>query len=545
MKNCENCGGEFEVTERDREYYVKLKVPEAVCCHPCRSQRRLAWRNERNLYGRKCDLTGKDIISIYPAEAPFPVYEPEAWFGDGWDGMDYGMDCDFDRPFFEQFRELLNKTPKMALHVMNLENSPYVNQCWYTKNSYLCFDMGFSENNLYCHVTYHSKSVMDCSFTRNCELSYGLVDCQKCYNSVHLQDCNGCYDAFFSYDCRGCNNVAFCWNLRNKEYHIFNKPVSKEEFEAFVREFKEGSYEKFLEYERDFHEQVLAKAVRRANHNINVENCVGDYLVNDKNCSNCYDCADSEDLNLCTRMDEQGKDCMDIDHGSIIELGYESMSVAGHNMRFGLMSLHCNDTTYFHTLKACKDCFGCSAIKNKQYCILNKQYSREEYEAMVPRIIEHMKTTGEWGQFFPAEDSIHAYNETCAQDRFPLSREEVLTKGYKWRDKDSTEYQRQSYEMPDKIVDVNEGICSEILACEVTGKNFRIIPQELAFYKKIGLPVPRRCPEQRISDRLKLRTPYKTWRRGCTKCGVEIETSYAPERPEIVYCEQCYLGVVY
>jgi hypothetical protein len=28
----------------------------------------------------------------------------------------------------------------------------------------------------------------------------------------------------------------------------------------------------------------------------------------------------------------------------------------------------------------------------KEYCILNKQYTKEEYEILVPKIIEHMKT---------------------------------------------------------------------------------------------------------------------------------------------------------
>jgi hypothetical protein len=28
-------------------------------------------------------------------------------------------------------------------------------------------------------------------------------------------------------------------------------------------------------------------------------------------------------------------------------------------------------------------------------------------------------------------------------------------------------------------------------------------------------------------------------------CNNTFETSYAPERPEIVYCERCYQGEVY
>ena len=545
MKKCQNCSIEFELTDLDREFLRKFEAPDPVSCPRCRSQRRTAWRNERNLFHRKCDLTGKDIVSIYSADVPYPIYEPEAWYGDSWEGLDYGMDFDFDRPFFPQFMELFGKVPKMATHVMNNENSPYVNQCWYQKNAYLCFDSGFCEDCMYSYVIYHSKNVLDSSFTRECEISYHLIDSQKCYGSAYLQDCNGCYDAYFSYDCRGCNNIAFCSNLRKKEYHIFNKPVSKEEWNEFMREFKEGSWEKFKKYEADFKEKVLMKAIHKADHNVNVENVSGDYLVNVKNAKDCYVAGESEDIYRCTRLDERCKDCYDVDHAAILELGYEGYSNAGHNIKYGVMSLHSNDLEYFHTMISCKDCFGCCGLKNRKYCIFNKQYSKEEYGELKAKIVEHMKKTGEYGQFFPVGDSCHEYNLTCAHERFPMTRDEVLAKGWKWRDRDHKEYQPQTCEVPDKIADVNEGICDEILACEVTGKNFKIIPQEFKFYKKLGLPIPRCCPDQRHLDRLAMRTPYQLWKRKCDKCGSEMETTYSPDQPETVYCEQCYLAEVY
>ena len=545
MGKCQNCSAEFEITDLDREFLKKFEAPDPVSCPRCRSQRRTAWRNERNLFHRKCDLTGQDIVSIYSADSPYVIYEPEAWYGDGWDGMDYGMDFDFDQPFFPQFMKLFGKVPKMAVHVMNNENSPYVNQCWYQKNAYLCFDSGFCEDCMYSYVIYHSKNVLDSSFTRECEISYYLVDSQKCYGSVYLQDCNGCYDAYFSYDCRGCNNIAFCSNLRKKEYHIFNKPVSKEEWDEFMKEFKEGSYERFKKYEADFKNKVLADAIHKADHNLNVENVSGDYLVNVKNARESYVAESCEDIYRCTRLDERCKDCYDIDHASILELGYEGYSNAGHNIKYGVMSLHSNDLEYFHTLVSCKDCFGCCGLKNKKFCVFNKQYSEEEYKALKKKIIEHMKKHGEYGQFFPVEDSCHEYNLTCAQERFPMDREEVLAKGWKWRDRDHKEYQAQSCELPDKIADADEGICDKVLACEITGKNYKIIPQELAFYKKLGLPIPRRCPDQRHLDRLAMRTPYQLWTKKCDKCGGEVETTYSPERPETVYCEACYLKEVY
>jgi len=33
------------------------------------------------------------------------------------------------------------------------------------------------------------------------------------------------------------------------------------------------------------------------------------------------------------------------------------------------------------------NCFGCIGIKNKEYCILNKQYTKAEYDTLLPKII--------------------------------------------------------------------------------------------------------------------------------------------------------------
>jgi hypothetical protein len=57
---------------------------------------------------------------------------------------------------------------------------------------------------------------------------------------------------------------------------------------------------------------------------------------------------------------------------------------------------------------------------------LNRQYTKEEYELLVPKIIEKMMSDGEWGEFFPAILSPFGYNETVAQEYFPLTREELL-----------------------------------------------------------------------------------------------------------------------
>jgi Zn ribbon nucleic-acid-binding protein len=184
-------------------------------------------------------------------------------------------------------------------------------------------------------------------------------------------------------------------------------------------------------------------------------------------------------------------------------------------------------------------------VHRGKYSILNKQYTKEEYEKLVPTIIEHMKQNNEWGEFPASQFSFFGYNETVAQEYFPLTWEQVLAKGWKWKDEDPKEYLPQNFQIPDSINAVLEDVAKEILTCEQCGKNYKIIPEELKFYKKMMLPVPRKCSTCRHMDRLKCRAPSKLWKSICAKCGIHMKSAYAPDRPEIVYCENCYLKAVY
>ena len=222
-KQCRQCSKSFKLEQWDLDFYQRIAVPQPSLCPDCRQQRRLTYRNERKLYQDQCDLCQRQIISLYSGDSPYTVYCQDCWWSDRWDATSFGMVYDAKRSFFEQFLQLRKKVPRMALNVTNSENSPYINYAWYSKNCHLCFDVGYTEDVMYCATTYYSKDVVDTFFARECELCYYLIDCQKCYNSRYLQDCANCHDSYFSFDCKACTNIAFCSNLRNKSNYIFNK----------------------------------------------------------------------------------------------------------------------------------------------------------------------------------------------------------------------------------------------------------------------------------------------------------------------------------
>lgn len=546
---CKNCTNDFEVTDKDRQFYEMMEVPEPTLCYLCRMQRRLSYRNERFLYQRKCDLTGKDIIASFPKDVPWPVYEIDAWWSDEWDPMDYGRDFDFSRPFFEQFFELRNEVPRLALQQQKpIQNSEYCNCASRNKNCYLVFSTNYCEDCYYGSWINNCKNCVDNGYIGGCELSYDCVGCFNCYNVQYSQDSTNCKNSYFLRNCIDCQDCFGCSNLANKQYYIFNKKHTKEEYEQFMKEVDLGSY-KVIQKIKEKYDEVLSDLVVKEFQGVNNQNVLGNY---NKNCKNSYygfELEGCEDTSYCQCLNK-AKDCMDYSYwGGGAERIYECQA-SGYdifNLRFcNLCWVGCSDLTYCDHCTSTRNSFGCVGLKKRQYCILNKQYTKEEYEELVPKIVEHMKKTGEWGEFFPASQSNYAYNETLAHEQIPLSKEDLEKRGWPYREPVETLAKGDaSYQIPDNIKDVQDDILDTILVSEKSGKPYKIIPQELKFYRENKIPIPRTTPDERHAERIAKRNPRILYDRSCEKCQKEVKTTYSPDRPEKVYCQQCYLKEIY
>jgi hypothetical protein len=551
MPDCKQCNGSFEVTDSDRRFYKKVSpvingkgflIPEPENCPDCRQILRLQWRNERSLYQRTCELCRKPVISIFDPKGPCRVYCYDCWWGYGWNALDYGRDFDFNRPFFDQYAELVREVPKSALINYAVENCDYNNYVNESKSCHLCFGSGYMEDCMYMDWCYHGKDTLDCSFNVNFELGYMNVDCSDVYNSKYCQDCHNVSDCHYSFDLKNCKNCFGCVGLRSKEYHIFNKPYPEKQYFEMLEKLK---YSKHTENILEELKKLKLKHPHQYARVINSENCTGDYLQNSKNAQYCFEGVNLED---CKYMFDAfvGKDCMDQNRTGETEFSYFNGGGGYYrNVLFSAVNCDLKWALYCYECMYSKNAFGCSGLNHNEYVILNKQYTPDEFNKLVPRIIGHMKETGEWGRFFPPGVSPFAYNETIAQEFFPSTKEACESKGYCWKEQDKRDYQPQTVKVFEDIRSVDDSITNEILACEKTGKNFKITPQELKFYRKQDLPIPKLCPDQRYLERLSLKNPRQLWARKCAKCEKDIQTSYLPERPEIVYCEACYLKEVY
>jgi len=548
IKICKTCLSKFEITDEDLKFYDRIDVPTPKNCPDCRLIRRLEVRNAKTLYARKCDATGENIISPYHSDHKFPVYKSEYWWSDKWDALDYGKDFDFTRPFFEQFKELQDAVPHFATFTVDgtMENSEYTNCAGYLKNCYLIGESDYNEDCYYANRLVHCTNVVDCSICYESELCYECIDCQNCYNLKYSQDCITCRDSMFLYDCKSCKNCIGCINQRQKQYMIFNKQYTKEEYEKMAKQFNSGvraNIETFSNQVQKFFKTQPHKHLQQEH----LENSFGDHLYNAKNSTYCFDCKDLEDCKYCAKVTTNVKDCMDYNGWGIgAELIYQCSACGDkvYNMKFCSTCVRdVHDCEYCEQCVTSSDCFGCFGLKSKKYCIFNKQYTKEDYSKLKEKIIKHMRETGEYGEFFPQELEVFGYNETIAMDYFPLTKEEALKKGFKWTDKDRTNFP-QIYNVPADIQAVPDAITSEILACEECSKNYKITAQELKFYRQINAPVPVICPTCRHVHRQQKRNPKHFWDINCAKCGQSTKTTFDPKSGYIIYCQDCYNNLI-
>ena len=531
---------------------TEVHPPEPVYCPTCRMLLRTCHRNERNYYKNISTKSGVEVISLYAPESPwggpFKIWTEEEWLSDDLDPLQYGRDFDFSRGFFEQFSELLKDVPRRTVCTMDNQNSDYSTGTGFCRNCYLINSSEYSEDCYYGKLMQSCKDCVDCSYIYNSELCYECFSLYKCYNCTFLLFSQNCQDCLFSSNLNGCKHCCLCTNLHQKEYHFLNKPFSKEEYEKHVQEFW-GSNRKMLAIREKLMEQ-RAKQIQKYANIVNSTNCTGDYIENSKDCFDCYDMNESEDCRY-VQVGVQVKDNYDCSNMYIKpELCYETLgTIEDFNIAYSIFVFNCHDLLYCDYCYNCHDLFACSGLTRKHHCIFNKQYTEEEYNKLVPKIIEHMQKYEEWGKFFPPEYAPFGYNETLAYEYVPLAKEEALKRGFLWRDRENTILQVEKIilatQLPDRIEEVPDDILNWAIECEETKRPFQITKPELRFYRKHNLPIPHFHPDVRYDKRLSLRNPRKLWERNCQKCEAKIMTSFAPERPEKVYCEDCYLKEVY
>jgi hypothetical protein len=554
-RQCQNCKKEFTIESEDFNFYERMKVNVPDFCPSCGLSRLAALRNERIMYWRNCDKCGKKTMSLYHPNSSYVVYCHDCWWGDGWDGLQYGVKYNPLESLTKQISDLQKIVPREALIILNSTNCDYGNNVRDSKNCFFTFLCSDSENILYSMFTVSSKDCMENYRIVESEFIANSLDVTKCYKSAYLQDSSNCSFCYFSFDLKNCNNCIFCSNLRNKSYCIKNEQYSKEDYEKEYRKIFNGSFDTLSNSIKEF-ENIKLKAIHKFASISKSSNVVGNYLQNSNRNKWCFDGVENQDVNYSANILYSKSAYFSYAIGvQPTEFIFGGSVIKGGSMIKNSFNLfNCSSCIWCDSLISCNNCIACVGLKKKEYCILNKQYTKEEYQ----KIVRQLEEKGELASFLGLEFSTFAYNETAAQDHFPITKEKALNLGYSWQeDIPFTTGQETiiSKNIPDNITDVKDNITKEIFACEKCKRNYKVVPEELRYLREFLLPLPRKCPQCRMVERMEARLPFELWHRNCMcdkenhghagVCPNEFETSYSPDRLEKVYCESCYNKEIY
>ena len=542
-KTCSDCKNQFKIYSGDFDLYEKIGLKAPQQCFYCRLKQYSAFWVFGKFRKGISDLSGESLITVLPSSPRYPVYKSHEWYGDAWDPMSFGQEYNPLRGFFDQLKELQEKVPRPHQTGRDNLNCDWCDDIWYSKNCYLSRSVFECENINYGYRVVRSKDSFDIANSFNLQNSY---DCFACHNSFNLnfsENCKDCIDSYFLFDCRNCQNCFMSWNLRNKQYCIRNKQYTREEYEKELEKNKFDSYQNIKKLKSELEDILKNQAVHRENFNLKTTSSTGNYLTNCDKCVNVFSYEDSQ--NCRNQLRGLGnKDCIDgMGIFGRVELsGNNSCVLDSYNVKHSSWSLG----RYSEYLDICDDveyCFGCIGLKKKKYCILNKQYSKGDYDRLKEKIISDMEKRGEYGKFLPYSMGICGYNLSTAVVYFPeVQKEDILNKGGYWSEEDLSQSDGiPSFELPDSILDTKSDISSQALICPKTKYKFNISATEYDFHKRKQFALPRFHSDLRTLEKTRKTTVLKAFPYKCFYCGNDITAYYPPEwNYRKISCEECY-----
>jgi hypothetical protein len=560
MPTCRLCQNEFLVSPLQRQLYAEIGLrlgdqlfsfPEPSICPSCRRRQKLAFRTDRHLFKRRCDYSQREILSQYSPDRTHKVWANEYFSNrDLWDPADYAKEYDPGRSFFEQWRELYVSLPHPALQFFpGNENCDYCNGIYSSKNSYLCFMGDFLNSCAYCYYSGTLTDCIECSCSLTSELCYRLIACADCYNCDFLYRSVRCSDSGLLRHCEDCTYCFECVNLSHKRYCIRNQQLSsKQEYEAALERIRPRSrsawHSRLVEFEA-WSKQFPLRGVQ----NKNCEDCSGHDLQNCKGMEFCFSVMgdDNRECSECRDMGHKVYRCVDCNN-----LGYDvthcreiiNAGVSLHDSAFCQKIVGGHEIFYSFDCEQCDHLLGCVHLKHRSYCILNRQYSPQEYASIVPTIIERMRADAEWGEYFPMSYSLVGFNQSAATDFAPCTRELAERCGAVWSDYEALTPEIgeaiPSKDIPDQAQAVTPDLLAYVFQSARSGKPFRLQRREIEFYQRKALPLPDCTPLERIES---LATgysmDYQLYEVRCSRCAALTPSVY-PAGSGILYCEDCY-----
>lgn len=311
----------------------------------------------------------------------------------------------------QAFLALQERSPRACLYQVVNQNSAYTNFTDGCKNCYLISNAFNNEDTYFGRNLSFNRDCIDCDYCHHCELCYDCVNSLHCYNGNLLQDCENCTDCTLGYDLKGCHDCFACVGLRQKEFHIFNRPYTKEVYVAECAKWRAAmKFEQGKSTTLQYFDTLKRQVPRKFANIRQSELVIGDYITNSKNLFYCFDADDSQDCSYCYEI-KKSTDCYDVAVGEFMVGNYECQSAWKlQNSKFCNTCWESSDLEYCDQVFRSQYCFFCCYLNHKEFHILNKPYTKEEYFKTVAAYKYRLKTAGLYGRWqipspYPVKDT--------------------------------------------------------------------------------------------------------------------------------------------
>lgn len=462
------------------------------------------------------ETSRKDFIKEIASRRPLTFYKQQWWISRYpvsdriWTLIDsvsyetqrdsfeiYGKEFDVTRSFFDQLADLFKIIPHDR-----------------------CFQMGGGENTWFADVVRGSSDVYlssfvvyDCSQVstsmvvrencsnifdsvmvfKNCDAVYGSIWVIESYKIFKSRNIRNCSDIRESQNMQWCHHCIWCEGLENASYYINNIWYTKE---VYVRKAEEY----FTTIHENWRNDTSWKIWKNFG-SIDNNNCsfvvTSDWVSNSKYSYNLRN-SSKVVFGWWEGWDDSLHDVFIWWAWTCSDLYWVQWCGDSEHIYCCWLSLWSN-LYYSFGLQNCSYCLGCIGLKNKSYCILNKQYTKEQWHEKVNIIFSQMESDEILWRYFPASMNPFNFNDTIASLIEDFSKDEIIDEWFLWRDEevkvDVPEWMNVvSYNNLEEFEwwwTINPDILKKVIQDEEWNM-YRIIPMEYKFLKKNWLPLPRK-----------------------------------------------------
>ena len=460
-----------------------------------------------------------NTISRYPSTNRIKIEDYNSFMKKREDLQKTWCDYDLQLSFFDNVIKFFKNFhhPNLIFY-WTVENADFSDQSYNVENVYLSNTTIIDCSNvLYSFSVSTSSNVINSFYVKWSEVVHFSKWIQKSYKifySAYIYDSNNIY---FSDNLIGCNECISCSHLENQKYCINNKQLPKDEYFKKKKDILSNKKKFFYYYQWLDHKwQSYWNNGASWNYILNsehVENWL--YVMYGKNQRNVW----------LTWWNTQNENIFDtFSAGAAWGNDFYAVIAAGksQNLYCSTLIVWSSNIYYSYYLENCSYCLGCIWLKNKSFCILNKQYTKEERFEKANEIFAQMEKDGDLGKFFPWSMNPFYFNDTVAyliDDSFTkeevekewyLRRDEAIKvdipewmdmvkttelNNYQWRkinDKFYTLEQIWDKKLKEWI-EMQRYIDPEILKKVIVdekGNYYRIVKMEYDFLMKHALPLP-------------------------------------------------------